>query len=431
MATELQTSIRHVAVVGINHTTSDARLRDRLLFADGSIEAALQRMQTTPQLDECLILSTCNRVEVYIVLQNPDNAVQLISDFLAGFHSVSSAEFGNRLYFYRCEEAVDHLFNVAAGLDSLVIGEYQILGQVKGAHQRACASGSTSAMLNKLFQFAVEAAKRVRNESDIGAGLLSVASVAVDLARKVVGTLDHRTALIIGAGKMSEITAQHLVCNNIGHLICANRTRHKAEQTARQFCGMPIGLDELDDHLHRADIVVTATGASGYVLKKDSVRKAMNRRKNDPTFFIDIAAPRDIDPEVANVYNAFLYSIDDLSAIVNKTVNRRSSEIAKARALLQEEKQKYFEWYRAQRVVPAMVDLRSEFEHLCEVELARYASSIEQLPEDARQTIRQFASSLTKSFLRTPTKVLKAKSADADAAEFVRVVQQLFSLTKV
>lgn len=428
MGTDGRHHVKHVVVLGMNHASSSGELRDRLLFPDTGLEKGLEAIRDVQELCESMILSTCNRVELYGVSTNPGSAREALLNFMAQYHGIEVEEFSHSTYFYHCDKAVEHLHSVAASLDSMVVGETQILGQVKDAYMAAARAGNTSTYLNKLCHFAIEAGKRVMTDTRINAGLVSISSVAVELAKKILGRLGNSVALVIGAGEMSMLAAQHFSSAGIGKMYFANRTRERAMEMAAEFNGTPLVLSEWPEVLDQCDVVVSSTGSPHYVVKPEHIKSAMARRKNQPVFLIDIAAPRDIDPAVAELYNVFVYSIDDLARVVHSNTNARAEEIGNARRVLGEEITKYFDWYNSLKVTPTLVKLRRKFEDMCAEELKRYENSIASLPEDARKVVRQFASSLTKKFLRVPSRVLHEKTQKEDAAQFADTVADLFDL---
>jgi glutamyl-tRNA reductase len=428
MAIEDNAATRHVAVLGINHTCSRADMRDRLLFSGEKLCAALAQCVALPAVSEAVILSTCNRVEIYAAGGDARALREELLRFLSAFHGIESEVVAPHAYFYNCEKAVEHLYNVAASLDSMVVGEYQILGQVRDAYRSACHAGATGAILNKLFHFAVEAAKRVRTDTKIGQGAVSIASVAVELARKILGRLDRRAAMIIGAGEMSKLTARHLAQAGIAKLYFVNRTCARAHEMTARFGGAALGLDEKRAVLSRCDIVISSTGASRHIITRDEIREAMAARKNHAMFLFDIAAPRDIDPRAANLPNVFLYGIDDLSDVVSKNTRKRAAEIKHAGEILAQEREKYYAWYSARKVIPTLVALRNKFESMRDSELERYASAFGKLPAQARNAVRQFAESLTNKFLHSPSKVLKQKANNDDGPAYAETIAHLFGL---
>lgn len=412
----------------MNHASSSASLRDRLLFPGRRLDEGLERLRGLPALSEALVLSTCNRVEIYGVAPDPLAAREALLRFQADFHGIAAEEFRHATYFYHCAEAVRHLYEVVASLDSMVIGESQILGQVKEAYAAAAHAGATGTYLNKLFHFAVEAGKRVARDTRINAGPVSLPSVAVEHARRVTGRLEGATALVIGAGEMSMLTARHLRSAGVGTIYFVNRTRERGIETAARFGGTALPLSELPGVLERSDVVVSATAAPHYVIDRSRLTAAMANRGDRPILLIDIAAPRDIDPTVGELPNVHLYGIDELRRVAADNTRRRAGEIAKARKLLAEEIDKYFSWYHSLEVVPTLVALRRRFEELCEEELERYEAALAGLPDETRELVRQLAVSLTRRYLRTPCRVLKEKGSGESAGRFTDTIADLFDL---
>jgi glutamyl-tRNA reductase len=419
---------RHVVVLGMNHVSSRTELRDRLLFSGEKLAAALRMIAKEERILESFILSTCNRVEVYAVVADPAAARGWLLRFFSDFHGIPVADFEPHLYFYECYRAAEHFFAVISSLDSLVIGEYQILGQFKEAYRLARDMGNTGTLLNKLFHFGVETGKRVRTETRISDGVLSISSAAVDLAKKILGDLKTRTALIIGAGEMSELSAKNLASAGIKQMYFANRTIENAITMAEKFNGKALLLRERATVMPHCDIIISSTGSPDYVILPDEIKKVMAERKNRALFLIDIAAPRDIHPDAGRIRNVFLYSIDDLSQVVAENAQARAAEIGKAREILTEDLEKYYDWYRCLRVVPTLVALRQQFEKLKDEELEHYGSRINALPPEQRELLRQFASSLTKKFLSHPSKMIKEVASDIDVCSFTKSVALLFDL---
>ena len=415
-------------MIGINHTCSTVDLRDRLFIRESQLGKAYALLSSSPELRETLILSTCNRVEIYAVTSNIGDAEKLLTKILSEFHSIPVEDFQSHLYFFHCLKAVEHLYQVVASLDSLVIGDYQILAQVKRAYRLACQYRATGQVLNKLFHFAITAGKRVHTETRISEGVVSIASVAVDLAEKLIGKLDTVTALIIGAGQMSKLTARHLTSAGVKKIYFANRTREHATELATLFNGIPLSLLEWTTVFQNCDIVLSSTSAPHYIITPELVSSAMSARKHRPFFLIDIAAPRDIDPSVKEIDNVFLYNIDDLTGVANENTRLRKDKIVKARHVLDEEISRYVEWYASLKILPALLSLRKNFETIRDNELQRYSSALTRLPDTEQETFRQFAESLTEKFLNVPSRVLKEKSAEEDCALFADLLMDLFQL---
>jgi glutamyl-tRNA reductase len=419
---------KHVVLLGMNHACSRTELRDRLLFTGPKLDEALEKISHDPHVLESLILSTCNRVELYAVVRDPAAARQRLLAFFSDFHGIPVEEFEQHLYFYHCDKATEHFFSVIASLDSMVIGETQILSQVKEAYRTAVELGNTGTILNKLFHIGIEAGKRVRAETKIGDGILSISSAAVDLAKKILGDLAASTALVIGAGEMSVLTAKHLASAGIKKMYFANRTIENAQPLAEQFGGSAILLDEKEDVLAECDIVISSTGAPHFIITPDQVRAVMVQRKHRALFCIDIAAPRDIHPDVGRIQNVFLYTIDDLSQVVSQNSRARANEIGKARAVVEEELEKYYAWFHSQKVLPTLVSLRKQFEDIMDEELARYGSQISSLPEPSQKLIRQITTSLTNKYLNNPSKILKEVASEDDGGAYARSIAAVFDL---
>lgn len=428
MATDRTLARRHVAVLGLNHRTSDVAFRDRVLFPGSRLEKGLTELGRREIIEELVIVSTCNRLELYAVGTTPPDMRDALLDFLVDFHGVERTELVHRSYFYHCEKAVMHLLRVMAGLDSMVVGESQIQGQVKQAFYTARDMGTTGTMLNRLFPIGIEAGKRVRTETRINEGLVSIPSVAVELAQKIVGRLDRRTVLILGAGEMSKLTAGHLVSAGTGRIFFANRSLERAQELAERFNGSPLLLQDRVDVLRQCDMLVSSTGCPHYIITPEEIGRVMAQRRHRPLFLIDIAAPRDIDPRVGEISNAFLYTIDDLSRVVSANTRDRMGEIGAAEKVVREEAEKFFEWYHSLKILPALIALRRQFRKQCDQELRRYGSEIDALPEQSRDVIKRFAVSLTKRFLRGPTRIMRDTAQQREGVAMADSVVRLFEL---
>lgn len=428
MDTERPGAASHVLVIGVSHTCASVELRDRLLFTPQETLRGLEELKRLALLSESLILSTCNRVEIYVVAQDAASARNELMDFLARFHGIGRMEFEPHVYFHRCEEAVRHLFEVAASLDSLIVGEYQVLGQVKEAHRMAREAGNTGAVLNQLFQLAVTAGKRARAETRIGEGAVSIASAAVKLARKILGRLADASALIVGAGEMSELTVKHLKQGGVGRLFFANRTMERSASLAREYAGKAVEFSEMKDVLSECDVVISATASPHYVLNVPDVAEAMGKRNNSPMFLIDIAAPRDIHPEAGKLYNVFLYNIDDLTRVTEGSTASRGAETEKVRVILDEEMEKYYAWYESLRIRPLLMSLKAHFETVRDNELKRYSSEMNALPEAAREFVRTFAATLTQKMMQEPSKSLIELSGMHEGENVAEVIRKVFKL---
>jgi glutamyl-tRNA reductase len=419
---------KHVAVFGLNHASSTICVRDKLLFAESDIPEALREVRDLPGISEAVIVSTCNRVEIYTVTTGPDEAAHQLAEFLSARHKVNKSEFGPLTYFYRCEQAIEHLFKVIASLDSLIVGEGQILSQMKLAFKIAQESHATGTVFNKLFQFAITAGKRVRAETKIGEGAVSISQAGVELAKKILGRLNNRCALIIGAGEMSELTARHLKAASIGKLFFANRTLENAASLAAQFEGVPLTLAERSKVMPDCDIVISSTASPDFIIGVEEMREVVAKRKNSPILLIDIAAPRDIHPDVAKIYNVFLYTIDDLAQVAQINVQLRGGEITAALAIINDEMQKYYAWYNYLRVQPVIVQLRKKFDTLRDKKLEQCASRWANLPKDSQDFVLEFADALIAECLEKPSKNLRESSNSTDWLQLSDSIVKIFDL---
>ncbi len=411
----------HIVVVGLNHKVAPVEVRERLSIGQGELAEALTALQDHVQ--EGVILSTCNRTEVYGLTSHPATGARALRTFFSQHRLLPLSEFDLYLYSHHEREAVRHLFRVAAGLDSMIVGEPQILGQVRTAFEAAEANGSTGPVLSALFRQAITAGKRVHTETEISRHAVSVSYAAVELARKIFGALPSRTALIIGAGEMAELALRTLVDNGVGQVLVANRTRQRAEELAAQFQGQAADLSGLDGLLTRADIVISSTAAAGYVLTVPTVRAAMRARRNRPLFLIDIAVPRDIDPEVQRLENVFLYNVDDLEAVCQANLQERAKEAEKAGAIIEDETAKYEAWRNALGVVPTISALRAWAEEVRQAELSKAMSRMHGLSERDQNTVNALTIGIMNKMLHGPIVGLKG-----DGHRYIDAVRELFRL---
>lgn len=419
----------HLAVLGINHKTAPVELREKVALNEEKCGSLTGLMLDDSSISEVVPLSTCNRTEVYVVATRPDLGRREITGILAEVTGVERRDLEDCVYFHEAENAVGHLYKVASSLDSLVVGEAQILGQIKEAYHSAHGRESTSVLLNRLFRHSLEVGKRVRTDTRIGENPVSVSSVAVEMVKKVFEDLDGRTVLMLGAGKMGELTATHLVSHGITSFVVSNRTFSKAEELAEKFNGSAVAFDELTDYLPLADIVISSTGAPHYVLHKGEVERAMRRRHNRPIFFIDIAVPRDIDPGVNDVYNAFLYDIDDLNEVAEANAAGREKEARKAEKIIAEEVDNYMHWLSSLDVIPTITALREKAEAIKEGELSRAMSKFDtELSEKDINRIEAMASGIINKMLHGPTVELKRAANERGGYLYVESIRRLFKL---
>jgi len=416
-----------IILVGINHRTAPVDVRERLACPTTEVGAELKRLLSLSDVEEAVLVSTCNRVEVYCVSEKPLEASVAVRAFLGQHRGIPGDALDPHLYTYMGTEAVRRLFRVSSSLDSMVLGEPQILGQIKDAYRVAATHGGTQTLLNKLFHRAFQAAKRVRTETRIGAYAVSVASTAVELASKIFTELADRTVLIVGAGEMGELTAQHLLGAGVTKFRVANRTFSTAESIARRFGGVPAPLDKLADELLLADIIIATTGAPEPIITREMARAALKSRKNRPMFFIDIAVPRDVEPGVNRLDNAFLYDIDDLQGISDRNLREREAEAARAEALILEEVEKFGAWRATLEVAPTIIELRSRFEKVAKSELQKALQSVPEAGEKEKKALELLAHNIVGKLLHPPITMLKKCSENGDR-DVARACRTLFCL---
>ena len=415
-------------VIGLNHKTAPIEIRERLAFPEDGIEKPLSQIKSLPSLKENMILSTCNRVEIYAVVQETEKAILDLKGFLSQYHGLSLKEFEKKLYLLVGEEAVKHIFRVASSLDSMVVGEPQILGQIKSAYNMAAEAKTSGLILHRLLHRAFHVAKRVRTETKIGNSAVSVSFVAVELAKKIFGTLEKRTVLLIGAGEMCELAARHLVSGGIEKVLVTNRTYERAVTLAQEFRGEPIPFEEIYRGLRMVDIVISATDSPQYLLHHEEVAKVIKDRKQKPIFFIDIADPRDIEPKVGDIENVYLYNIDDLQKVANDNIQDREKEAQKAEAIVRDEVVKFVNWYQSLEVTPTIVALRKKFEEIRNKELAKTLSLHPHFSDKERQSLEALTSAIINKILHDPLTLLKQKNEEAMADLYIDALRTLFEL---
>ena len=414
--------------VGISHRTAPVELREAIDFARRGLESALQAFAARGVSQEAVLLSTCNRAEIY-ALGESDAAVDSIARFFSEYHGVESSMLAQHFYSHRGVDAARHLFRVAAGLDSLVVGEPQILGQVKTAYTTSSDLHFTGAVTHRLFHTAFAVGKRVRSETALGEGAVSVSYAAIELAKKIFGDLSGLSVVILGAGEMAELTGVHLRRHKVKQITIASRTLAPAEALARQIEARAVPWSEIAAALDGADIIVTATGATEPVLTRAMVDEVMRTRRRQPLFVIDIALPRDVEASVGDLEQVFLYHMDDLQSIVNENLSRRSSELASAEAIVDQEVARFAAWLQSREIVPTVVALRRRFEQVRQSELRRLEPKMTGLPPEARARVEEITRLLIEKLLLTPTEHLKNAGDDGLASAYAEALHRLFDLT--
>ncbi len=401
-----------LTVIGINHKTAPIELRERIAISRDDLPETTRALAAMPGVTECMIVSTCNRVEILAALESPDTD---LTAFLHRHFGLDPGLLAPHIYQHRDQQAVRHLFRVASSLDSMVVGEPQILGQVKEAFAIARSSGTVGGQLDHLLQSAFAAAKKVRTETEIGSNSVSIASVAVELARKIFGSLNGRTVFLVGAGKMSELAARHLVQQGAGAILVTNRTLERARLLAEPFNGRVIPFEQLHEAASEADIVITSTGAPHPIFRREHGHAFLQRRRNRPMFFIDIAVPRDVDPEVNKLDGLFVYDIDDLQQVAAAHIAERKSQATDAEALVAAEVERFHQRQRTVNVAPAIVSLQHQFEEIRQAELRRIHARLDSLTAEQLAAVEALTRGLVNKFLHPPMQALKQAARENDA----------------
>jgi glutamyl-tRNA reductase len=417
-----------IVLVGLNHKTAPLAVRERLFAGCQDVTDLPGGLLSIEGVREVLYLSTCNRVELVAKVEESLPVLPALKNFLAGRGALTAGEVRECLYAYQDEEAIRHLFRVTSSLDSLVMGEAQILGQVKDAYRDALTKNTTGVALNRLMHRAFRTAKRVRTETGIAANPVSVSYAAVELAKKIFGTLSGKKILVIGAGEMAELTCAHLVGNGAEEITVANRSAAQGAALAEKFRGKAVGLTVLDEALCDADIVVSSTGAPSYVVTERMVAHCLRKRKNRLLFLIDIAVPRDIDPAAADIENVFLYNIDDLQEIVDENIKNRRREALKAEDIVTEEVAAYANWLRELEAVPTIVSLRGKADGIVRQELDKAQNWMGSLPEGDREKVEALIHGIVNKILHAPMAVMKEESSQFSSQDIVAAARQLFRL---
>ncbi len=415
---------KHISLIGVNHKSTPLEIREKVALT-GGYEEALTRLKGEKPL-EYYLLSTCNRVELIWVSEDVEESTSRMLRFLFG-NAVTPADWNEYSYVYHDQEAVNHLFKVSASLDSLVVGEAQILGQIKEAYRYASQYGCTGPLLNKLLHKSFSVAKRVRSETGIGSAAVSISSAAVELARKIFGNLGDKKVLLIGAGEMAELAAEHLLGQGVKSITVANRTLSRAVDLAKRFNGKPCSLEELAAQMELVDIIVSSTGSADLIINSEEVKPLMRKRRNRPLFFIDIAVPRDLDPRLNDIENVFLYDIDDLAQVVEMNRSEREKEAIKAGRIVAEETLKFARWQEGLTVTPTIAALRKKADDICSREVERTLARME-VSADDKEKIEKLAQAITARMLHDPMKFLKSESCRRGEDSKIDMVRTVFGL---
>ena len=400
----------HLLSVGLNHTTAPVAVRERAAVAADHLEEALTDIAKCTEIEEATILSTCNRTEIYC--QIPDADAQVASDWLCNFHDLDRHEVAPYLYSFPDQQAVQHAFRVASGLDSMVIGEPQILGQMKTAFAKAHKNGNTGKVLNRLFQHTFSVAKEIRSSTSIGSYAVSVAYAAVALAKQIFSDISQQTVLLIGAGETIELACRHLYSQGVHNIIVANRTLSRAEGLAREFDAQAISLHELPARLAEADIVFSSTASTLPILGKGAFESALKARRNKPVFVVDLAVPRDVETQVAELNNVYLYTVDDLQEVVNQNMRSRQDAAMEAEKIVEDQTLQFMHWFNNLQSIPTIRQLRDQTSQITAAELASAKRRL-LAGEDPQAVLQHFAHALTQKFMHQPTESLRQHHDEA------------------
>lgn len=418
-----------LVVTGLNHRTSDLALREKMAFSEKTLPKALSDLRGRFDEGGCVIVNTCNRSEVYAHYpSDPDDVHGEIRRFFSEWHALPDDAFDSALYEHHGKEAIGHLFRVVSSLDSMVVGEGQILGQVHDAYILAHSEQVTDKVINTAFQKAFTVAKRVRSQTKIGAGKVSVSSIAVDLAVSIFMDLSGKTVMVIGSGEMSELTLKSLVGRGVGRVLVTNRSIDKAQRLAEQYDGEAVDLGHLDVHLPRADIVISSTGSPGALLRTAHFQQALRERSKQPMFVIDIAVPRDVEAAVNQLDNIYLYNLDDLQDMADKNIEARRTEMDRCLAIVDEGVEQFWQWTQRLTAQPTIVSLSEELHAIRERELEKTLTQLSDLTDSQREEVAYLTKRIVNNVLHQPLKHLKQEADGEDTKGVLQVVRRLFGL---
>ena len=417
-----------IIIIGLNHTTAPVELRECIAFTPEDTLVAFAQLKQEPSIDEVLVYSTCNRVEILLVTGNSPVAVEVTKKLIASIHQVPLEQFEKVLYQRENDDAVRHIFRVASSLDSMIIGEPQILGQIKSAYQTAREQKASALILNRLLHRAFFVAKKVRTETGIGDRAVSISYAAIELSKKIFDSLIKKKVLMIGAGEMAELAVEHLLRQKIGELYVANRTFERGVSLAEKFKGQAVRFEEIPHWLEQVDIIISSTGSPELVIHRDQVKTAMRARRNRPLFLIDIAVPRDIDPEINRLDNAYVYDVDDLQNIIEENREDRKREALKGERIVDEAVIRFRDWYDNLNVVPTIIDLRSKLRRIIENEIGRTLPNLEQTSSTDQEALKKMIETMINKIMHDPTRLLKTEGHHINKPVYLDLMRRLFNL---
>ena len=416
----------NIVIIGLNYRATPVEIREKVAFLPSRLQMALAGLKALPPVQECLILSTCNRVELYATTSEIEDGTNAIKKFVANFHAVDEEEINPFFYSYGGRNAVRHLFRVAASLDSMVVGEPQILGQVKTAYSQACLAKTNALVLNRLLHRTFSVAKRVRSETRISTRAVSIPFAAVEMVQRIFGGLKGKKVLLIGSGKIGELAAGQFLNSGVESLAVINRTLEHAEKLAEKFQGRAVPLENLSEQLAIVDIVLSSTAAPHYIIRSRDMEKVVSQRKGRPLFLIDIAVPRDVEPEVGNIPDIYLYDVDDLQGIISSNLQSRRQEADKAEAIIEAEVRRFMNWLRNLEIVPTIALLRKKVEGICRAEVVKMYAA---LPEEGNgEAVEAMTAALVKKLLHQPIRALKATQDQRGGHYYAEALRYLFAL---
>jgi glutamyl-tRNA reductase len=419
-----------ILILGLSHKTAPIEIREKVSFSTKELEYSLDKITKLPHVREGLILSTCNRTEILAVSESPEDAIVNLKKFLSELHEIPIYDIDPYLYTYYSKEAIHHIFKVASSLDSMIVGEPQILGQLKEAYRYSIQFKASGSIMHRFLNKAFTVAKKVRSETLIASHAVSVSYAAVELAKKIFAELKDKKVMLIGSGKMSELAARHLVNAGINEILITNRTLKKSQEIAREIDGQAINFEVFPYELFRVDIVISSTSSEDYIVKYDQVQKAIKLKKNKPMFFIDIAVPRDIDPEINKISNVYLYNIDDLKEVVVANLNERETEALKAEKIIDKEKEQFYLWFKNQEIVPTIVSLKNKCEAIRIKESEKALKYWPKPGKKEREILENLTNSIINKILHDPIQNLKHYGNSVNDSLFIDTIRKLFNLDK-
>ena len=418
-----------IILVGLSHNTAPVEVREILSFSGQMLSDGIKRLRGYENISECLILSTCNRVEIYAIVDQSEIGIARIKDFLHSYQTTLPLEsISQHLYIHKNEAAVKHLFRVAASLDSMVVGEPQILGQVKDAFDTALLNKTTGVILNKLFKKAISVAKRVRTETRIAENAVSISYAAVELAKKIFSSLRDKRGMLVGAGEMGELAANYLVSSGIQEIVVSTRNYDRALNLAQTYNGRAVRFENFLEEMGRSDVVICSTGAPDYVIRSEHMQDIIHKRKNRPIFLIDISVPRNIDPAINKIDNVFLYDIDDMHAVVEANRRTRKEEADKGEQIIVEEVETFSKWFKSLEVVPTIVALREKVEDIRRKELERVTDKLRTLSPEEIAAVEGLTNTIISKILHGPLVALKSEANSSNGLLYVETIKKIFNL---